>query len=62
MSGCYGNRGFRTNHVFYCRYVQGGIAYCREYQLYGEFIYSAHLKSRIVQILLIQVFSVAMVT
>ena len=53
MPGCYGNREFRNNQVFYCRYVQGGIAYWREYQFYRQFIYSAHLKSRIVQVLLI---------
>ena len=53
MPGCYGNRQFQINHVFYCRYVQGGIVYCREYQFYRGFIYPAHLKSRIVHILLI---------
>ena len=36
MPGCYGNREFRTIHVFYCRYVQCGIAYCRKYQFLGD--------------------------
>ena len=53
MPGCYGNRKFRGNHVFYCRYFQDGIVYRREYQFYRGFIYSAHLKSQTVQILLI---------
>ena len=62
MPVCYGNRKFRGNRVFYYCYFQNGIVYCRKYQFYRGFIYSAHLKSQIVQILQILVFGVAMVT
>ena len=48
MPGCYGNREFRTIHMFYCRFVQGTIAYFRKYKFFRGFICSAHLKSRIV--------------
>ena len=51
-----------TKTIVLLRYVQGGIVYCCEYQFHSGFIYSAHLKSQTVHILLIYVFSVAKVT
>ena len=36
MPGCYGNRKFRGNHVFYCRYFLGGIVYRRDISFIGD--------------------------
>ena len=36
MPGCYGNRKFRGNHVFYCRYFLGSIVYRRDISFMGD--------------------------
>ena len=36
MPDCYGNRKFRGNHVFYCRYFLGGIVYHRDISSIGD--------------------------
>ena len=41
MPGCYGNRKFRGNHVFYCRYFLGGIVYRRDISFTEIYLFSS---------------------